>query len=322
MKFAPIEKSQITEYVELWNRELGKHFPMREELFIQNSFHDKNVFRNGSFSAYSESGNLLGFIITKKWQEDLDGLIAKDVGWIQVLLVDSAYRKQGIGSTLLDMAEHALKESAIKQIVIAQDPWHYFPGVPKEYENTMKFLENRGYTNSTSVFDLYKEFNEEEEISLPAKDGVIFQLLDESDKEAFIDFMNTSFPGRWTYEAVKYFEKGNGREFVVLKKSGRIIGFCRINDSNSPFIAQNVYWSNLFHEELGGIGPLGITESERKNGYGLAIVQAGIYFLRKRNIKHMVIDWTELTEFYGKLGFKIWKEYKRYKKVINAAKKT
>ena len=39
--------------------------------------------------------------------------------------------------------------------------------------------------------------------------------------------------------------------------------------ANSPFIAQNVYWSPLFEEEVGGIGPLGIDAEEQKQGYGL-----------------------------------------------------
>ena len=72
------------------------------------------------------------------------------------------------------------------------------------------------------------------------------------------------------------------------------------------FIAQNVYWAPLFEEELGGIGPLGIAPEERGKGYGLAIVQAGMYFLSQRGIKNIVIDWTNLVDFYGKLGISLW----------------
>ncbi|MFK4997057.1 GNAT family N-acetyltransferase [Bacillus sp. N9] len=77
-----------------------------------------------------------------------------------------------------------------------------------------------------------------------------------------------------------------------MKKNNQIIGFCRINDNASPFIAQNIYWAPLFQHDLGGIGPLGIDSNERNNGYGLAIVQAALYYLQERKIKTIVIDWT------------------------------
>src|SRR5699024_8165519 len=107
-----------------------------------------------------------------------------------------------------------------------------------------------------------------------------------------------------------------GREFVVLRKNNRIIGFCRINDEHSPMIAQNVYWAPLITGELGGVGPLGIDENERGQGYGLAIVEAGLAFLRQRGICHIVIDWTDLVNFYKKLGFCPWKGYLVYQKEI------
>lgn len=81
-------------------------------------------------------------------------------------------------------------------------------------------------------------------------------------------------------------------------------------------IAQNVYWAPIFAEPLGGIGPLGIDQNERGNGYGLAVVQAGIYFLRTRNIKRIAIDWTGLVDFYGKLDYQVWKGYQKYSKQL------
>ncbi|WBX82247.1 GNAT family N-acetyltransferase [Virgibacillus salarius] len=114
---------------------------------------------------------------------------------------------------------------------------------------------------------------------------------------------------------MQYFKHGGtGREFVVLKKNQHIIGFCRINDASSPIIAQNVYWSPLFNEALGGIGPLGVDEQERGNGYGKMVVQAGIHYLRERGINRIVIDWTGLVNFYKQLDYGVWKSYWYYVK--------
>ncbi|WP_062353966.1 GNAT family N-acetyltransferase [Bacillus kwashiorkori] len=312
MEFFPLDQNWLIEMISLWNKEIGNDFPLRQELFYQNSFSDVNVLQNGSFLAVNENGKLVGFIISKFWQEQNFDNFHPHTGWIQVLLVDSDYRNCGIGTELLTRAENALKESAVTKILIGSDPWHYFPGVPLEYKATITWLQNRGYEFNTVETDLYKIFSDGEDIHLPSIPDIQYTILAERDQNLFIDFLHENFPGRWEYEAIQYFKRnGVGREFVIAKKQGRIIGFCRINDAKSPFIAQNVYWSPLFSEELGGVGPLGIARSERKNGYGLAIVKAGIYFLRERGIKHMVIDWTGLVDFYGKLGFKPWKQYMR-----------
>lgn len=303
--------------VNLWNEEVGEQFPMRKELFKQNSFDDENILLDGSSLVVSDSGDVIGFIVTKTWNEPEVVEMAHEVGWIQVLLVDSAYRNQGIGSALLEKAEKALKTKGVKLIKIGADPWHYFPGIPQEYGTVQKWFESKGYSSSGQEHDLLGQYDSSEKALLPQRNGVTFTLLKEHEKEQLLAFLKRCFPGRWEYEAMKYFQKGGtGREFVVLKRGHDIIGFCRINDERSPFIAQNVYWTPLFKAELGGIGPLGVDRAERKKGYGIAIVEAAITYLRERDIQQIVIDWTGLVDFYGKLGYGVWKSYEKYAKKL------
>lgn len=317
MKLVSWNIDRLEELVELWNKELGSEFPMRKELFEQNSFMDENIMLDASRIAVDEQNHVIGFLVAKRYQEELEAGMKKDIGWIQVLVVDKRFRKQGIGSSLLEHAEKTFKEQSIHTILLGRDPWHYFPGIPEPYEEAAGWFEKRGYDRLGSDYDLACSYHSETEINFPKFKGVEFSILDRKDKELFLSFLNRCFPGRWEYEALHYFEKGGtGREFVVLKKENDIIGFCRINDSKSPYIAQNVNWAPLFKEEAGGIGPLGIDAKERKNGYGLAVVQAGIAHLRKRNVNTIVIDWTGLVEFYGKLGYDVWKTYHSYRKTI------
>lgn len=308
---------RLDELVNLWNQELGESFPMRKELFEQNSFKDENVCHEGSCMAVDSENNVVGFVVAKRRQDNVEVSMNEDDGWIQALLVDSNYHNIGIGSELLRRVESQFKANGKNHIWLGKDTSHYFPGIPTQYENTTKWFEKHGYKNDGKEFDLICHYNKSNTFSFPLKSDVELSLLNKEEQEHFISFLHQSFPGRWEYEAIQYFQKaGTGREFVVLKKKGKIIGFCRINDSNSPVIAQNVYWAPLFNEELGGIGPLGIDSNERKNGYGLFIVEAAIAYLRERNIDSIVIDWTGLIDFYDKLGYKLWKSYYTYKKSI------
>lgn len=284
MKFIAWTPDRLSDIVALWNRELGHQFPMREQLFKQNSFEDENVSYDASQIAVDESGTVIGFIVAKYWQEDLPVNMPEETGWIQALLVDQAYRSQNIGSQLLKHAESQLKSAGMQDIVLGQDPWHYFPGIPEEQTDTANWFEAKGYAQLGHDYDLIRTY-QDNDITYPTVKNAAFSTLQLTEKQVFLDFLNHCFPGRWEYEARHYFAKGGtGREFIILKKEGAVIGFARINDHQSPIIAQNVYWAPLFSEPLGGIGPLGIDEKQRKQGYGLAIVEAAIAQLRERQV--------------------------------------
>lgn len=319
MKVIPWEASRLEEIVELWNKELGEEYPMRQKLFNQNSLEDKNVLEDGCAMAVDEQNNLIGFIIAKKWQEQVDIKMDSKRGWIQVLLVDKNYRNKGVGTKLLGKAEVILRDNGIEEIQLGGDPFHYFSGVPLQYEETQQWAEKKGYLKRIDTYDLINHLSKN--YSMPEDNTVSYSILQAEEKEEFLTFLNKSFPGRWEYEAIKYFEsKGSGREFVVLKKNGGIIGFCRINDDASPTIAQNVYWSPSFTTKVGGIGPLGVNSSEQKQGYGLGIVQAAMVILQERKIETIIIDWTILVDFYKKLDFNIWKTYGIYLKDLTSEK--
>ncbi|WP_050613823.1 GNAT family N-acetyltransferase [Bacillus testis] len=317
MKIIPWQEDRLDEITSLWNKEIGNDFPIHQTLLRQNSMLDKNIVREGTLLAINQANEVIGFIVSKIWKEELMAQSEKEHGYIQVLLVHSNYRRKEIGSMLLDRAEAALDRLHIKTIYLGSDPFHYFPGIPTQYSVAQKWFAAKGYTKTEQVADLICSYKPTDELLHPLPKDARLTLLQEGDQESFLHFLNRCFPGRWEYEAKKYFEMGGrGREFVLLKKENQMIGFCRINDKSSPFIAQNVNWSALFNdEETGGIGPLGIDPLERGKGYGLSVVEGGIWFLRQRGISRIIIDWTNLIEFYQKLGYTVWKKYDLFHKV-------
>ncbi|WP_047979886.1 GNAT family N-acetyltransferase [Ornithinibacillus contaminans] len=318
MQLKPWRSVRLEELVALWNKELEERFPMRKELLLQNSFLDENISYGGSRIVVNEKDRVIGFVIVKYVKEETPVKMRDDIGWIQALLVDSAYRKQGIGTLLLRHAEEVLKEKGMKGITLGRDTYHYFPGVPSEDKETARWFEKRDYQHYVTDYDMKCTYLASEKLAWPAMQNVEFLLLQEGEKDALLDFMHRCFPGRWEYEAMHYFKKGGtGREFVVVKENGKIIGFCRINDALSPIMMGNVNWAPLFDvDTVGGIGPLGVAASRRKNGYGLAVVRAAVAALRERGVTDIIIDWTGIIDFYKKLGYDIWKSYKAYKKEI------
>ena len=319
--FEHMKASHLDELVALWNKELVESFPMRLRLLQQNTVEDRIWLQEGSWVAIEQgSRRVVGFIVAKiasKATEDFG--IPRDLGWIQVLMVDRQHRSCGIGTALLRKAEEALRNAGAKHIMIGNDlNRRLFPGIPDHLQETKQWFEKRAYTFKEISYDLLNDYGDDFVVSLPDVHEATFRTASLSDREALTAFMHRCFPGTWDYQHRDYWEQGGtGREFVLLEREGSIIGFCRMNDSQSPLLAQNIYWAPLFEGELGGVGPLGIDESFRGHKYGISIVQAAIHYLLQRGVQHVVIDTTPYVDFYGKLGYRSWKSYARYDKVLN-----
>ncbi|PTQ55129.1 MAG: putative acetyltransferase [Candidatus Carbobacillus altaicus] len=344
--FVDFDPRYAPQLVDLWNRAWVDRFPMRQELFVQNSIEDMNVLKEGSLIALDPwTEEAIGLVISKKlsaadpYAAMLEDEGYEHAGWIQVLLVDQRYRHRGLGSNLLSHAERALASNGARKIILGGDPWHYFPAVPADddHDAVPKWFQKRGYQAGKTYYDLLchrqhmttvqphtmmshaaPSSNNRSTWREPADRHPTYRLLRLDEKDRLLAFMQKVFPGRWTYEAYHYFLKGGkGREILVVEKDDNIVGFCRLHDDQSPFIAQNVSWAPLFPDRrLGGVGPLGLELKARGAGYGLSMVSAALEELFQRGIEYVVIDWTDLVEFYQRLGCSLWRRYIYHEKIL------
>lgn len=320
MRMEQLTEKHLNGILALWNREWWELFPLRDRLIEQNVYHDPNWLREGSWAAINEAEELIGFVIAKGSRDELEPFgIPRDLGWIQALLVAKSARGKGIGSELLRRGEDALRQHGARRIMLGNDlQSRLFPGLPEPEASMKLWFEMRGFRYQEEVYDLVNQYEEGETVELPELQGASLSIADGSDRERMEAFMSRCFPGAWDYQHREYWKRGGtGREFVLLKRGGEIVGFCRMNDGLSPLLAQNIYWSQAFDSPLGGIGPLGIDEGYRGYRYGISIVQAAIHYLLARGNRSIVIDTTPFVDFYGKLGYGAWRTYAKYEKRLN-----
>lgn len=309
MQLVPYNQQYKEDVINLWNNEIGDDFPMYDALFEQN-FIDQSTLSEATLVAI-DNNEVIGFIQTKVKQGE--------TGWIGSLIVSKAYRNDGIGTKLLDSAEKALIEKGVFNIVLGRGPHPFFPGVPLQCSEAIDLFKKRGYQHTDTQHDMYRYYKLDEFLPLPSRDGLSFELLNMNDKQKLVEFVKDNF-AHWLNKVETY--EGSGREFAVLKKDGEIIAFCRVNDKQTSELDQNVYWADLFEEDLGGLGPLGVSADYRGLGLGRAIVEAGVYFLQQRGIQNVVINWTNKDAFYEKLGYKKWKSYGYFNKQIDNSSET
>src|SRR5699024_11756094 len=98
MELTAWKRNFTNELVDLWNQQLGESFPMRHELFEQNSFNDINICWESSKIALDNAGKVVGFITVKRYQDNLDISMPIKTGWIQAIVVDSTSETGPLGS--------------------------------------------------------------------------------------------------------------------------------------------------------------------------------------------------------------------------------
>ncbi|MCJ7841972.1 GNAT family N-acetyltransferase [Lederbergia sp. NSJ-179] len=79
----------------------------------------------------------------------------------------------------------------------------------------------------------------------------------------------------------------------------------------------NFKWKNILSGQVGGFGALGVKEDFRETGIGMAIALKATETLRQRGFEYSYLGWTWLTDWYGKIGYQVWRSYrmswKKYK---------
>ena len=305
MKFTKIkEYSNHDKIIELWNNEYGFIFPISNELFERNL---SNAYDEGSLVVLIDN-NPVAFIISKIWSDEYNINGYDEIGWINLIYVHPKYRKQGIGTKLIETIESEFKKLNKKIYYIGRDYLNYFPALPHDLKNSLEWFKKRGYETSYSTYDLIchnKELKPIVNKELEFRPATVF------DKEILIEFMKKNWPGRWTKEAVDYFNNGGtGSEYLLCVLDNKVIAFAKVcyPDTNILLISYSHTWRNRF-DALGGIGPLGVDKEYRGRHLGHDIVAFAKNTLLEKNVSDIIIDWTGLLDFYRPFGFEVWKSY-------------
>ena len=302
-----INVNDLLNCLKLWNQEMGLIYPISEKAFFQNviNYADKDVL-----VALNEE-EVIGFIILKRFDDD-KFVDYKTKLFISLFYVSKRYRKQGIGSILIDFAEKIGRD---RDLIIGKDIYNFFPGVPTDFDNlTDVWLEKRGFSGIRYTHDLVS-FNPKER-DIKNKD-VKYIFCDETKKDALIEFLLQNNWKRWALEVKEYFQnkaKEDEDAYIIGLLNDQIISFVRINTYKMNMVSYNVMWQERF-DKLGGIGPLGVSSTFRKSGLGNDIISVAIKSLKDKKIKDMIIDWTGLMELYSKYNFEVWKSYKYMEKI-------
>lgn len=302
--------SVINEIYELFRRSLP--YVIREEETVRGIVGNKE---NRIIEKRNEENRLIGVSVIHK-------------NAIMLLLVAPEYRRQGIGSLLLEESEKAICEAGYEEVTVGLGEDYITPGIPtsKRYapavnenldervdEIASQFFEKRGYVhdwgNECNCFDMkfpLCEFDKEKYSVGDTIDGICYRFATIEDKasvSACTDAACEEFT-RWYQEEVLYTENDSSRVMVAVA-NGKVVGTLMV-DTN--------------HESgLGSVGCTAVHPDYRGKHLAVNMVILGTKYLRDVGMKEAYLSYTYsgLDHMYGYAGYKIFVYFMMAKKKLS-----
>lgn len=238
--------------MDLWNLCLPAD-PIDDATYDEKITSDPNLHPDGCPVAMA-GDKIVGFAISQVRRTPNDGRgYELDRGWITVFMVHPDFRRQGIGSELIDRCIKFIKGKNRDKIFVCgltgSSPKYFFPGVDvKEYPAAIKLLEKFGFWTSHVAHYMERSLTDwsypeevakiEEELR---KENITVQPLEKGEHLDLLEFLWHNFPGDWYrhVEIVMNQSPENYVRFFTAKLNGKIVGYCHIEESHfGPFLVR------------------------------------------------------------------------------------
>jgi len=186
---------------------------------------------------------------------------------------------------------------------------YFWQGVPINLPAAWSFFQVCGWQDNERGFDLSRDMAD---YATPSwvyerlRAGITVVQAVPGDADAILAFEERHFP-EWLFYFQRVLRYQRYADIVVAKDARQgIVGSALVEDPRSPLY--DMRWTMLLGENTGGIGTLGVAESMREQGIGLALAARVSELLWQRRLEKSYLGWMWLIDWYGKLGYKVWQE--------------
>jgi len=286
------------------------------------NYHDPELLI-GAFDAGELVGAVYGRSSLAAWQ-------APAVGWLCLLAVTPQWQGTGLGTRLASELVGRLRARGCLKLRFGGEANHLLPGIPQEAPASFWRIARRlGARFLANEHDLHLDLR----LALPAAALPSPWRLRDDDPAGAVAFVRREFPGRWAEEVEQRIAAGAraltietsgepggsapGSSVGPAGKSAGADGFCLAYLGDETLLPPSLNWREQLAASVpspalvAGIGPLGVAQALRGHQLGLGLVRAAAVWLQQHGATDVIIDWTSLTTFYGKLGARIWRSYQR-----------
>jgi mycothiol synthase len=243
-------------------------------------------------------GRIVGFLLAiRRRYPYFDIGIEPGKGWITVFFVHHEFRRQGIGTSLLERGEAFLRAHGIREVSVADyTPNYIVPGIDLD-ESALghAFLASRGYHGDLKVYGMGRSLLD---VTLPpdvlaiqqrlGSNGFSISVFSPSYTLLLLDFLRQHYPGDLYRVALERLtDDPECDEILVALKDGEIVGF-----------------SHFLEERF---GPFGIHPNYGGRGLGPLLYYATVEQMKKKGRRNLWLAWTtgHAKDFYYRLGLRV-----------------
>ena len=211
-------------------------------------------------------------------------------GWIRLMVVHPSFRKQGVGSLLLQEIENRLRAKGARKISTMDSVANYLtPGVDFRYTEAYGFFEKHGYQrvreNMNLICDVRPgQFDVSADIDRLEREGFQIKRADSVDKERVLKFLRAEFPA-WVGEVLECY-RNRPISLYICYHQGEVVGFSAYEGNN-----RNTGW----------FGPMGVLPMTRGRGIGRVLCQLCLGDIARQGHTQSIIPWVGPVRFYSKV---------------------
>ena len=225
-------------------------------------------------------------------------------GFIKMLAVEPAKRRQGIGRSILKQLEAELIGRGVTSIRFLESAPNYLtPGIDVRYSNGIEFAENLGYERVGEAHNLVVDLRERV-FSPPthaASSETDVRRATPDDAESARDFLNENFWPGWAGEVMAALDNLPPTLYLAFRGQ-KLVGFAAYDANN-----KNTGW----------FGPMGVEGSERQTGIGGVLLLRCLCDIQAQGHEMAIIPWVDAIPFYTKTAAaKVSRRFARYEKKV------
>lgn len=245
---------------------------------------------------------------------------------VLMLCVDEAYRRQGLGSALLEEVEAAVRRSGHQEIIVGCGFDYLAPGVPtsKRYAPAINerlyeglddaascFFERRGYAHAWggNCFDM--RFPMSEFPGCGARigetiDGITYRWASQEDFDATVACVEDACPEFVPYCRLPWFYEQGGAERMLIAVSG------------SEVVGALIVSLGVEGNGLGSIGCTSVRKAHRGRHVATNLVTLATAYLKESGMSEAYLGYTYsgLDQLYGAAGYRICVYYMMARKAL------
>jgi ribosomal protein S18 acetylase RimI-like enzyme len=294
LSIRPYQATDVDAVYQLWQEALGTSWPITPD-FLALLLSDYGHANVDEHLVAEQDGQLIGFIAMRT--------DSPTEGSIPLVMVSPTKQRQGIGRRLQAVAVERFHQKDIDIISLGHGP--FWPGVPHECPGAVEFFKACGWKLLDTNYDLLQDLT-----AYQTPSGVLeriaplhidFRLASPTDVVTIVDFEQRVFPF-WSQFFKGTADAGKYTDILAAWDGQTVVGTLLLE-------AAPAHWHLLLGDDMGNIGCVGVDEHCQGQGIGLALVATASAILQKRGVRQCVIGWTDLLNFYGKLGYTIWRTY-------------